>query len=213
MKKELIIALSIGDGFVERPNKSEKSNLVIRHSTHQKEYIEWKYNLDFEFWRYEPRLYNNCIKDKRYFGYKITSKSNHELFEIRKKLYPNDKKYISREILNYLTPLGLAIWYMDNGCIDRPVNKNSMGLLNTYCESSNAEEELIIQKYFEEVWNIKTALNKGHGRYRIRFNHTNFCKFVEIIKPYVIPSLQYKIDTTMRLNAPIKVEFISTPKI
>jgi hypothetical protein len=202
MKLELLIAMSIGDGFVEKLNKSSKSSLIIRHSSHQKDYIEWKYSLDKNYWRYTPRHYDNCIGLKKYHGFRIVSKPNLELGELRTKLYPNDKKYISREIIENLDELGLAIWYMDDGCIDRPVGRNSMGILNTYCSSPKAEEEIIIQTYLKDKWNLKTNINSGHGRFRLRFPHIEFCKFVEIIKPYIIPSMIYKIDTTMRLSTP-----------
>jgi len=201
MKLELQAALAIGDGYLEHLNKQEQSNLVIRHSTHQKEYSEWKFELEPNFWRYVPRLYENTLKTKKFYGYKLTSKNSKELGILRKKLYPQNKKYISRDVLDMLDPLGLAIWYMDDGCIDRPFNKKAMGILNTYCNSVKAEEELIVQLYFKEKWNIRSNINASHGRYRIRFPHDEFCKFVEIVKPYIIPSLEYKIDTTLRLKS------------
>ena len=117
-------------------------------------------------------------------------------------LYPNGKKEYTRQVLDLLDAQGLAIWFMDDGCIDRPVDKNPMGILNTCGHKPNGEEEVVIQKYFEEVWNIKVSLNKNHGRYRIRMSNPEFKKFIEIIKPYIIPSLLYKIDTTIRQKDP-----------
>ena len=200
MRFELQVAMAIGDGYVDHINKSNVASLVVRHSTHQKEYSRYKFDLEPIFWRYEPRIYNNSLNGKQFLGYKLQSKNNQQLATIRNQLYPNNKKYISRSILDVLDPQGLAIWYMDDGCVDRPIDKNAMGILNTYCNSPNAEEELIIQTYFKDKWNIRTNINAGHGRHRIRFPHADFCKFVEIVKPYVIPSLEYKIDTTMRLK-------------
>jgi len=206
VKFEILVSLALGDGFLNPTNKEKKSFLTIRHSTHQKDYIEWKYNLDKDFWRYTPRLYNNSIKSKKYYGFKLNSYSNFDCTIIRNLLYPKGKKYISREILDYLDPLGLAIWFMDDGCIDRPIGRKAMGLLNTYCNSPNAEEELIIQKYFKEKWDIHCSINKGHGKHRIRFNNENFIKLVKIIEPYIIDSLKYKINTSTRIN---KKEFPS----
>jgi LAGLIDADG DNA endonuclease family len=200
MQEELLIALALGDGHLAYNKSKIKAYLHIRHSNHQKDYIEWKYNLCKELWQHSPKGYKNTLNGKQYYGYYLQSHLDMKLADIKKELYPNHHKEYTREILNKLTPLGLAIWYMDDGCVDRPVGKNSMGLLNTYGKSSEAKEELIIQKYFKEKWDIDCAINKGHGRYRIRFNHPNFCKLVEIIKPYVIDSLKYKINTSMRTS-------------
>lgn len=206
MKFNLLVALSIGDGFVEEKNKySQKSCLRIRHSNHQLDYIEYKYSLFPEFWRYPPREYKNCIGNKEYFGHQLRSIYSSDLGKIRDMLYPNNKKKFSREVLDFLDEQGLAIWFMDDGCIDNPIGKKPMGILNTYGNSPNGEEELIIQKYFKEKWHLDCALNKNHGRYRIRFNNNNFIKLVNIIKPYILPSLQYKINLQIRCNDPTKV--------
>jgi hypothetical protein len=206
MNFNLLVALSLGDGFVEDKNKfTGESCLRIRHSNHQLDYINYKFNLNPNFWRYPPREYKNSFNNKVFYGHQIRSKFCKDLGKIRDLLYPNGKKTYTREILNFLDEAGLAIWFMDNGCIDNPLNKKPMGILNTYGNSSNGEEELIIKNYFKEKWNIDCSLNKNHNRYRLRFNNENFIKLVNLIKPFVIQSLQYKIDLRMRCNDPTKV--------
>jgi len=201
MKTELLVSLALGDGHLSFNKNKTKANLYIRHSSHQKDYIWWKYELCKDLWIKEPREYKNRIKEKKYSGFYLNSHPDMKLADIKKMLYPIDHKKYSREILEFLDEQGLAIFYMDDGCIDRPLNKAPMGLLNTYGQSKNAEEELIIQKYFLEKWDINCSINKGHGRYRIRFNNYNFCKLVEIIKPYIIPSLAYKINLKTRTDS------------
>ena len=201
MKYELIAALSLGDGsLVDSSNNLTK--LIIRHSNHQKDYCEWKYNLDYKFWTKKPRLYENYNKGKKYFGVEIRSAGLEELKELKKILYPTGKKEYTREYLEILDYQGLAIWLMDDGCIDNPINKKPMGILNTYGHKPNGEEELIIQRYFKEKWKIESSLNKNHGRYRIRFNNQNYIKLVELVEPYFLDSLKYKIDLTLRHSAP-----------
>lgn len=208
MNYSLLLALSIGDGFVEKQSKKNTSCLRIRHSNHQLDYINWKYDLDSSFWRNKPRPYKNINKGKRYYGHQLRSKPSKDLVNIRELLYPDNKKKITREALDLLNEQGLAIWFMDDGCCDRPLNKKPMGILNTYGNSNNGLEEIIIKDYFQEKWNIEVKLNKNHGRYRLRFNNYNFNKFVEITKNHIIPSLQYKINLNIRCNAPTK-KFIS----
>lgn len=200
MDYSLLLALSLGDGFVGFNKNETKGTLHIRHSNHQLDYIHWKYNLIPDLWSEKPRPYKNILNGKRFFGHYLRSLPDSKLADIRRLLYPNTKKEYTREALELLTPLGLAIWYMDDGCVDRPIGRNAMGILNTYGHSPDGLEEIIIQKYFKEVWDITLNLNKNHGRYRLRLPHVEFVKFVAIIESYVIASLKYKIDTTMRLN-------------
>lgn len=201
MKFELIAALALGDGSLV-DSSVNLTKLVIRHSTHQKDYCYWKYNLDYKFWTKEPRLYENYNKGKKYFGVELRTPGLVELKELKKVLYPSGKKEYTRDFLEILDPQGLAIWLMDDGCIDNPIGRKPMGILNTYGHTPNGAEELIIQKYFKEKWNIECSLNKNHGRHRLRFNNTNYTKLVHIVEPYFLDTLKYKINLTLRHGAP-----------
>lgn len=201
MKEQLIAALALGDGSLVDSSKN-LTKLVIRHSTHQEDYCNWKYNLDTKFWTKEPRYYLNYNEGKQYSGVEIRTHGLVKLKELKKILYPTGKKEYTREYLEILDAQGLAIWLMDDGGIDNPINKKPMGILNTYGHSPEAKEELIIQQYFKEKWNIDSAINKSHGRYRVRFNNANYAKLVEIVKPYILDSLKYKIDLNIRQSTP-----------
>lgn len=201
MKEQLIAALALGDGSLV-DSSVNLTKLVIRHSTHQEDYCNWKYNLDRKFWTKEPKHYLNYNEGNQYSGVEIRTHGLVELKELKKILYPSGKKEYTREYLELLDEQGLAIWLMDDGCIDNPINKKPMGILNTYGHSSNAAEEIIVQQYFKERWNIACAINKNHGRYRIRFNNANYIKFVELVKPYILDSLKYKIDLNIRQSTP-----------
>jgi len=48
--------------------------------------------------------------------------------------------------------------------------------------------------YFKERWNIEWKNEKEKNFYRLRCNTTEFRKFVEIINPYIHPSMKYKVD-------------------
>jgi hypothetical protein len=200
MRDELLVALSLGDGHLAFNSSENRAYLYLRHSSHQKDYIQWKYDLCSELWVNPPKEYKNILNGKRYYGYYLRSHLDLKLAEIKRKLYPQKHKQYSRAVLDSLDAQGLAIWFMDAGCVDRPVGKQAMGILNTYGLQPNAQEELIIQLYFKEKWNIETSINKGHGKFRIRFNHENFTKLVHIIDTYVIDSLKYKVNTSTRFE-------------
>ena len=67
--------------------------------------------------------------------------------------------------------------------------------LNTFV--SDEENQTIID-YFKEVWNIKFSKVKNNGGYRLRCGTIEARKFINIIKEYVLPSMQYKIDISKK---------------
>ena len=62
---------------------------------------------------------------------------------------------------------------------------------------TQAEHETM-KTYFKEVWDIDVkiykSMKKGGLKYYLEFNSTNFLKFREIIKDFIIPCMLYKVN-------------------
>lgn len=195
-QKSLLIALLLGDGTIS-------SNYVFKlsHSEEQREFLTWKHNLavSLGFKLNGIKEYNctcgyNKGKTVLYTQFSI----NPTIKALRRSVYI-PKKTITRRLLNWLNPLGLAIWYMDDGCINVNTSKQRPSIQHSIriatCVSQGIAEEII--KYFSEVWNIKFRLfHEGKDTYSIVTSSESDCKnFIAIIKPYIlqVPSLKYKI--------------------
>ena len=98
------------------------SNYVFKlsHSTLQREYLEWKVGLLNKY-----GIKNNGAKEYiSKCGYNIGKSVLYSQMSLiptikalRRSVY-TPKKTITRKLLEWLNPLGLAIWYMDDGCIN-----------------------------------------------------------------------------------------------
>ena len=102
--------------------------------------------------------------------------------------YPLGKKQVTKEILNQLEPLGLAVWIMDDGTYDYNGNR-----INIATEHLSYEEHLLIKEWFENKFNISSKIYKHKNQFYISFGVKETKKLIEIIKPFVIPSMRYKI--------------------
>lgn len=203
--KGTILGLIIGDGHIFQ-RSSNTAALIIVHTQKQADYCIHKMDRIKQLLKVEYNIYDMTGYDKRSGNYYPTKRGVTRDLRYFKKikdlLYPNNKKTITKKILSYLTPEGLAYWYMDDGCLS--IYKSNHGgirrysFLSTQCFSY--EEHLILQQYFEEKWDIESKINKcgknkkNIQRYRLVFNVKNTKKLFEIINPYIIPSMNYKID-------------------
>lgn len=195
-QKSLLIALLLGDGTIS-------SNYVFKlsHSEEQKEFLEWKIKLALEagfklngIKKYISKCGYNIGKNVLYSQFSI----NPTIKALRRTVYI-PKKTITRKLLNWLNPLGIAIWFMDDGCINVNTSKQRSSIQHTIkiatCVDLNTAT--IIINYFNEVWNIKFRLfNEGKNTYSIASSAEKDCyNFINLIKPYIIqvPSLLYKI--------------------
>ena len=196
---QFILGSLLGDASLNMTNKNPR--LHIAHSKKQEEYVWWKYNILTEsFDMVEPKMIM-AGKNKKYPQIRFQTSTSQQLHFYKKLFYPKGKKILTRRLLNMLGPLALAIWYMDDGnlIIHKYTKKDgTKGIqgrelaINTQCFSY--EEHEIIKRYFEVKWDIEVKIYKNKGSYRIVMNATNAKKFIGIIKPFIIPSMEYKID-------------------
>lgn len=193
-EKSLIIALIIGDGHIDNTGR-----ISINHCEKQKEYLQFKADLIYDIIGGKPITLHktkSCIKGKEYHGYSIRKCCKKKLIQFRQLMYPNGRKEITREILEQLTPQGIAIWYMDDGSLtperDRSGNIKAYKLgIATYLSK---EENQVIIDYFKEKWNLEFHSHKDGSQYRLRMGTKEARKFLQLVRPYVnIECMKYKV--------------------
>lgn len=192
-QQQIIFGGLLGDAYFNPKRK------IIRfsHSIKQEEYLNWKYsffdveNINGIYTRQYKEGYRN-----KYFELTNKNKQIDILSDYFKKyLYSNDgRKKISLKYLKNIDAFGLAIWWMDDGMLS--IHKgNRYGKLCTEC--FNYEEQILLQKYFKDFWNISVDIKSEKNKYYfLRFNVGALRKLITIIYPYVcmVPSMIYKID-------------------
>ena len=176
-QKSIIVGCLLGDGTMRCKTNAL---LEINHSIKQGEYVDWKFR--------ELKDLISTTPNKRFgnagrIAYRFTTRSLTELTEIYKKFYLKGKKIIPDDLI--IHPLSLAVWFMDDGC------KSYRAIyLNT--QKFNKSEQRKLAELLNEQFGIKATLNKDKIYYRLRIAVNSVGKFVEIIRPYLLPMFCYK---------------------
>lgn len=209
-KKEFysaVLGIVLGDGYLRR-NKTKYASLSIGHSLLQKEYAKWKGNLLNHLTSITYREDKYFRDEKVYYRFFVDTKSHPFLDRIWRLAYKNGKKRITDKILNRLTPLGIAIWFMDDGTMsikrERRIGRGLIaGRQMHLCTQSFTEKEnKIIQRYFQDKYGIRMNITKTHnGRLRrLTWGMIEGKKFIDLVSPYIHPSMHYKVDPHYRLD-------------
>lgn len=194
--RNLLIGLLLGDGTI-----SNNYVFKLSHCEQQRDYLEWKIKL----------LGNNGIRTngvKEYIstcGYNSSKKvlytqlSIIPFIKVLRRVFYRPKKILgNRKLLNRLSAQEIAIWYMDNGCINIRKSKNKIHGFYIRIATCLPEKELqVIIDYFKEVWNISFyKISEGKGTYSLCCGTKEGIKFINIVKPYVqqVPSMIHKIQ-------------------
>ena len=190
-KKSILIAMSLGDGYLKSANNA---GISITHGEKQLEYLLYKKQLLEKILNCKPITVQK-VKPNKYNTICYRIDKGHKYFRIlRKWIYKNDKKTFTRQLLNYLTPLGIAIWYMDDGGLSA---KKRNGKIHAYELFLNTHltkhENQVIIDYFKERWNITFQQVKNKGSYRLRMSTKEIRNFMILIQDYIHQSMSYKI--------------------
>ena len=211
--KSILIGLLLGDGYID-----DKGRIYIEHGEKQKDYCIYKAKLlhsvcggkDIKVHEYIRN--RSILKDKKQFKEStfVTysfKKQSQSFIPIRQLLYDNNrKKYISAEILQYITEETLALWWMDDGCLTKKYTyqngeRKHCGYILRLCTYLPKEQNEIIQKFFEDKYQMKWNVVKADGakdesQWMLRCGSIEGRKFLNIIRDYIIknvPSLSYKV--------------------
>lgn len=184
---EMILGTLMGDSSIRQRNKN--SSLRFSHSLKQKDYWEFKKDLLKEFvvseFSERKRIKNNKIFSEVNFSTKT-----HPIFNYYRRLfYRDNRKIVSEEILNGLTPRSLAFWICDDGSYCK--NHDYIILCTN---SFTFNEHKIMRNFFITKFGLKPSIGFRDNKYcYLRFNKQDTEKLKHIIKPFMPACMNYKI--------------------
>lgn len=181
--EQILLGSVLGDACIRIGWTSKKSGKEMiyfdeNHCIKQKDYLYWK----------ADKL---GLKVKKYSG-KAGKIYSSKLPYLKEYYYlfhkDNKKKIITKEILNKLEPLSLAVWYCDDGCYNY---KSSTCVIST--ETFDYNEHILMEDWFKERWNLDCGIHRKLKNYYIAFNVKSTPKFINLIKGYVPKCMEYKL--------------------
>ncbi len=189
---DIIVGLLLGDGHLETQNNGRTYRLKVEHGALQRDYVEWLFG-ELREWIPATEPYMKLRKNGA-VNYGFTTYSHEALRFYGQQFYEGKKKVIPALIERMLTPLSLAIWFMDDGsrksAKHRTYNIHSLG----YLKDDLARIQDVLQKKFE----LKVALHQQKGHYwRLYISSESARAFEQLTREYIQPiaSMDHKLVT------------------
>ena len=168
----------LGDGSLRR---KQNTLLEINHSYKQKDYVFWLYSKFKDCVFTPPKIRVNGFNRN---SYRFTTRSLEALNEFYEDFYPNLQKTLPKNLK--LNPLSLAVWFMDDGSKSR--NTVYMNTQQFYIQ-----EQKYLLSLLDRYFSIKATLNKDKSYFRIRIRSSSMKIFRDLVSPYIIESMRYKL--------------------
>lgn len=195
-QQDVLIGTVLGDASIRFFKKG--AILTISHAEKQLDYVLWKYKV-FHDWvltkpKKEVRIYYKD-KTRNLTSWRFSTLSHPIMAKYYHLFYPKGKKCIPNQIGSFLkSPLALAVWFMDDGS-RKPYGRGVF--LHTQSFSINDQKKLIkmLRKNFSVEARLSSAgLYKGKRLYRLYITAKSFPIFRNLVLPYLLDSMQYKVS-------------------
>lgn len=213
---ELIIGLTIGDGYMRINNNAHHAYLEISHSIKQKQYLDFKIELVKKYLGIDYSIYTRVIKsnNKEYPVIKATFRTDSRFTHMYNQIYIDNKKTLSN-ICHKFNKLSLALLFMDDGSckVKKKYNQKNgnvlisdIGYIEAFMIATNCfsfEDCEIFVKMLKTKFDIDATIQKDRGLPRIAISNIKSKKiFIQLIKPFVelVPDMMYKIDKPLSMS-------------
>jgi recombination protein RecA len=208
---QVVLGGLMGDGALSpsRIKGSLGTRFRMGHGAKQVAYLDWK-----------ASLFGN-IKQSRSVNAKCAAFVDltplPELAELREAVYWGDgKKTLSYEFLKALTPVALAVWYMDDGSFAvrakgvQERTKDGSGRVTICVEamSEGSRQRLLEALAGQFDLHPKLILSGTLKKAVLVFPKDETAKLHALIAPYVHPSMQYKLLERYRGQFAVEPEFV-----
>ncbi len=177
VQHQVIIGTLLGDGSMRCKTNAL---LEINHSARQRAYVDWKYRQLADLVATPPKQRRG---NAGRIAYRFVTRSLPALTPYYRLFYAGGRKSVPE---SELSPLTLAVWFMDDGCKSR-----TAVYLNTQQFGRESQETLL--RLLREQWDIEGALNRDKQYHRIRLTVDGTKRLATLVDPYLLPELRYKL--------------------
>ena len=186
-QKEIALGSLLGDAYLRPSGRSYC--LSFTHGQRQKTYLEWK-RAEFDNYVVTKELYR-ATRD--FHGnaptYSFSTITHPYLLELRALCYPEGKKRVTDQWLEQLTPLSLAVWYLDDGSLNR-----RYGTVTLCTNSFSYDEHLLMREFFRSRFGIDARIEpRRNGQFSLRINASQSKAFRALVAPHVPDCMMYKL--------------------
>lgn len=197
-QREVLVGLLLGDAHLETQNRGQTYRLKIEQSEAHQTYVFHLYHL-FQAWVLTPPQAKQTVSRGHVSTKWWFQTVSHSTFRFYvQQFYRDGRKCVPKLIHRWLKPRGLAYWFMDDGSLK---DKQARAiLLNTQGFERNDIERLT--RVLQQQFALEATLRRQAEGYQIMILGRSLERFIELVGPYLLPEMTYKLPPAGRTQLP-----------
>ena len=190
-QKFVLYGAILGDGYLQRTG-SKNARLRLEQGVAQREYLLWKVEILSPLFQGKPKKIERIhpLTKKTYSYWRHQSQTSPFLGKLRNIFYPQGKKIIPYDIVKYLNPTSLAVWFMDDGYY---YLRDKCGYL--YLGNVSQIEAETLQNALKNKFQLNIHWLKKKKGYALYFSPMEMRKLKVLLKGLYLELFNYKFPS------------------
>ena len=197
VQREILVGILLGDACLETQNAGRSYRLKIEQGIRHADYVQHLYSVLRDWVLSPPRPKQGQTRGVTTLSLAFQTVSHRELSFYGELFYRDRRKIVPEDVGELLTARGLAYWFMDDGSMKSSESKGV--LFNTHAFSSDDINRLVeVLKGF----GLLARTRRQSDGIQIYISGASYERFVELVNPYVIEAMRYKVPQPRRTHLP-----------
>ena len=199
VQREILVGILLGDACLESQNNGRTFRVKVEQSASHESYVRHLFDA-FRGWVLSPPRSKRCTASNGTLTMSWAFQTvSHAAFRFyAHQFYTDGRKCVPKLIHHWLTPRGLAYWYMDDGSMKSQQSKgvifNTQGFM--LCDVER------LCGVLESGFDLRAQPRRQPDGSQIYVSGTSFERFLALIEPHLIPEMRYKIPQLRRTRLP-----------
>jgi hypothetical protein len=138
-----------------------------------------------------PHFFDQKLMGNRYPCVQFASRTNPIFTERHSRFYRDRRKVVPQDIADYLEPLSIAVWLMDDGAADHAG-------VTFQTHNFRADEVGLLAETLSEKFELAVNLRKNRGALVIYVKAQSVDRLKQIVEPHLLPEFEYKLQRRTR---------------
>ena len=197
VQREIVVGVLLGDAHLETQNGGRSYRLKIEQGVRHAEYVRHLHSELREWVLTLPKPKMGKTKGVTTFNLAFQTVSHEEFASYGSLFYRARRKIVPEGIRDLATARVLAYWYMDDGSMKSSQSKGV--IFNTQAYDSSDIQRLIstLGGFGLEAWERRQSDGS-----QIYVSGSSYERFIELVGPYVIEAMRYKVPLSRRTHLP-----------
>lgn len=189
---QVLVGHLLGDGCLYKHKPTHNPYFCIQRQSRDREYLEWSAQTFQDFLTrpvFEGTTFDTRTS-KEYAWSKMKTKQAPVYAPFYEEWYPEGTKVVPRNLV--LTPLILAVWFLDDGCVMQ--HKSSSRIRLKLATMGFSEEDVRwLAQLLKERYKAHFSVNKDNGQFFLSTANLGAQAFVAEIEPFLPPGMSRKM--------------------